>query len=134
MVAGVQDRELFLNILGPGERSARFISGSSIVKKHYGRHQVYFFYIRVDDEIARIEIPRWVAVDENLLSLTHSLALDQCQRGHGYPVALSEAHEQAVITSADKENFWQLVESSLIDKHLPSLCSAKSRSKRTRWV
>ncbi|MEJ2048220.1 MAG: DNA double-strand break repair nuclease NurA, partial [Dehalococcoidia bacterium] len=97
-VAGTRDRELFINLLRPGERSALFSSGSSIVQKHYGGHQVYFFYLRLDDEISRIELPRWVALDENLLSLTHSLVLDQCQRGQGYPVALSEAHEQAVVT------------------------------------
>ena len=134
MVAGVQDRELFSNILGQSERSAVFISQSSIVQKHYGVHQVYFFYLRVDDEIARVEIPQWVAADDSLLNLVHTLVLDQCQRGQGYPVALSEAHEQAVVTGADRENFWQLVESSLVDEHLPTLGSAKSRSKRTRWV
>ncbi len=133
-VAGVRDRDIFLNLLGQGERSALFTSGSKIVGKHYGGHQVYFCYLRVDDEVARIEMPRWVARDENRLSLVHSLVLDQCQRGQGYPVALSEAHEQAVVTNADRENFWQLVESSLVDEHLPSLSSAKSRSKRTRWV
>ncbi|MCL0092059.1 DNA double-strand break repair nuclease NurA, partial [Dehalococcoidales bacterium] len=134
IVAGVQDRELFLNLLSQGERSAVFISQSSIVQKHYRDHQVYFFYLRVDDEIARIELPQWVAVDEKLLNLVHSLVLDQCQQGQGYPVALSEAHEKAVITTADRENFWQLVNSSLVEEHLPSLGSAKSRSKRTRWI
>jgi len=133
-VAGVQDRELFANLLGQGERSALFISQSSVVRKHYREHRVYFFYLKMDDEIARVEIPQWVARDENLLSLVHTLVLDQCQRGQGYPVALSEAHEQAVVTGADRENFWQLVETSLIDEHLPSLSSAKSQSKRTRWV
>jgi len=134
MVAGVQDRELFASILTQGERSAVFISQSSIVRKHYGVNQVYFFYLRLDDEVARVELPRWVAMDENLLNLVHTLVLDQCQRGQGYPVALSEAHEKAVVTAADRENFWQLVDSSLIDEHLPTLTSAKSQSKRTRWV
>ena len=133
-VAGVQDRELFSNLLGQGERSALFISQSSIVQKHYGVHQVYFFYLKVDDEITRVELPRWVAMDEKLLNLVHTLVLDQCQRGQGYPVALSEAHEQAVVTGVDKEGFWQLVESFLVEERLPSLSSAKSRSKRTRWV
>jgi len=133
-VTGVQDRELFANLLAPGERSALFTSQSSIVQKHYGGHWVYFFYLRVDDEIARVEIPRWVATDESLLNLAHSLVLDQCRRGQGYPVALSEAHEQAVVTAADKETFWRLVESSLVDEHLPTPTSAKSQSKRTRWV
>lgn len=133
-VAGVQDRELFSNLLGQGERSALFISQSSIVQKHYGVHQVCFFYLKAEEEIARVEIPRWVAMDQNLLNLVHTLVLDQRQRGQGYPVALSEAHEQAVVREADRENFWQLVESSLVEERLPSLSSAKSRSKRTRWV
>jgi len=133
-VAGVQDRELFANLLGQGERSAIFISQSSVVRQHYGEHWVYFFYLKLDDEIARVEIPQWVATNENLLNLVHTLVLDQCQRGNGYSVALSEAHEQAVVTGADRENFWRLVESSLIDEHLPSLSSAKSFSKRTRWI
>ena len=133
-VNGVQDQQLLSNVLGPGERSDTFISESSIVRKHYGPHQVHFFYLRVNGEIARVEIPRWVATDKGLLNLVHALLLDQCHRGHGYPVALSEAHEKAVVTTADRENFWQLVESSLTREHMPSLGSAKSRSKRTRWV
>jgi len=133
-VAGVRDRELFLNLLAPGERSALFISQSSIVRKHYGEHQVYFFYLRVDDEIARVEMPRWVAMNEDLLNLVHALVLDQCRRGQGYPVALSEAHEQAVVTAADKEEFWQLVESLCLEENIPTLTSAKSFSKRTRWI
>jgi hypothetical protein len=134
VVAGVQDRELFSNLLEPGERSALFISQSSVVRKHYAVHQVYFFYLRVGDETARIEVPGWVATDEKRLNLVHVLVLDQCQRGQGYPVALSEAHEKAVVTGADRDQFWQLVESSLVEEHLPSLGSAKSLSKRTRWV
>jgi len=75
-----------------------------------------------------------VAQDENLLNLTHALVLDQCRRGQGYPVALSEAHEQAVVTGVDRESFWQLVESLMVDEKMPSPTSAKSFSKRTRWV
>ncbi|MFC1948798.1 DNA double-strand break repair nuclease NurA [Chloroflexota bacterium] len=133
-VAGVRDRELFSSLLNQGERSGLFISQSSVVGKRYGEHRVYFFYLNVDDEIARVEVPEWVARDEDLLNLAHSLVFDQCQRGQGYPVALSEAHEQAVVTGADRENFWALVEESLVDEHLPTLTSAKSRSKRTRWI
>jgi hypothetical protein len=132
-VAGVHDRELFSELLASGERSALFISPSKI-QKHYGKHLVHFFYLKLEEEIARIEIPQWVAEDEKRLNLVHTLVLDQCQHGQGYPVALSEAHEKAVITGADRENFWQMVESSLIEEHLPTLGSAKSQSKRTRWV
>ncbi len=132
-VAGVRDRELFSEILAAGERSALFITRSKIIKR-YGEHLVHFFYVKLDDEVARVEVPQWVALNEDLLNLTHSLVLDQCRRGQGYPVALSEAHEQAVVTGADRENFWTLVESSLVEEKMPISTSAKSRSKRTRWV
>ncbi len=133
-LAGVRDRDIFINLLEDGERSALFISPSKIVKEYYGDHKVYFYYLRVGEEIARIEIPQWAAEDKTLLDLTHSLVYDQCQRGRGYPVALSEAHEQAVVTGADRENFRELVESTLTEEHLPVTSSGKSASKRTRWV
>lgn len=132
-VAGVRDRELFAELLASGERSALFVSPSTI-QKHYGKHLIHFFYMKLDDEIARVEIPQWVASDKTKLNLAHTLVLDQCRRGQGYPVALSEAHEKAVVTGADRENFWQMVEFSLAEGHLPSRGSAKSQSKRTRWV
>ena len=133
-VAGIRDRELFYNLLTDGERSALFISRSSIVEKRYGRHRIHFFYLRVGEEIARIEVPQWVAMDESLLNLAHCLVLDQCRRGHGYPVALSEAHEQAVVTGADRQNFQRLLEISLAEEKIPLTTSAKNHSKRTRWI
>jgi hypothetical protein len=134
-VAGVRDRDLFLSLLAPGERSGLFISPSKIVKERYGEHSVYFFYLRVnEEEVARVELPKWAAENETLLNLTHALTLDQCRRGHGYPVALSEAHEQAVVTSADKASFWELVDFLMLEEHIPTLTSAKSFTKRTRWV
>jgi hypothetical protein len=129
----MDDRELFGSLLSTGERSELFINRSKVIEQ-YGEHRIHFFYVKSDEEIARVEIPQWVASNQALLELTHGLVLDQCRRGQGYPVALSEAHEQAVVTSADKATFWQLVESILADGHLPSLISAKSRSKQTRWI
>jgi NurA-like 5'-3' nuclease len=95
---------------------------------------VYFFYLKLEDEIARVEIPEWVAQDGKKLGLTHALMLDQCRRGQGYPVALSEAHEQAVVTGSDRQNFLQLMEVWLAEEHMSSSASAKSRSKKTRWI
>lgn len=133
-VAGVQDRDLFSNLLGEGERSALFTSQSKIVRENYGAHTVHFFYLKLEDEIARVEVPQWVAQDGSKLELTHALMLDQCRRGQGYPVALSEAHEQAVVTNSDKANFQQLVEMLMSGEHMNTSASAKSRSKQTRWV
>jgi len=133
-VAGLLDRDLFSALLAPGERSAIFGSRSSVVEKHYGVHEVNFFYIKLDGEIARVELPLWVAEDKKLVELVHSAILDQCQRGLGYPVALSEAHEKAVVTGADREQFWGLVEQTLAQDRLYLDISAKQQSKRTRWI
>ncbi len=132
-VGGVLDRDLFGGLLAPGERSALFDSASSIVQR-YGRHAVRFFYLNVGDEIARVEMPQWAADSPRLVDLAHSLALDQCKRGRGYPVALSEAHEQAVVHEADCEQFWRLVENALARRGVRAETSAKSTSKRTRWL
>jgi len=132
-VTGLRDRDLFAALLEPGQRSSLFKSSSSILSR-YGKHQVYFCYVKVSDEIARLEMPEWTATDGKLLNLAHALVLDQCQRGHGYPVALSEAHEQAVITGADRQQFTRLMETVMAEAKLPLSSSAKSQSKRTRWV
>jgi hypothetical protein len=133
VIDGVQDKDLFLTLLEEGERSALFISRSSI-QERYGMHRIYFYYVKITDEIARVEIPEWIALNNALLNLTHTLILDQCRKGQGYPVALSEAHEQAVVTAADRENLQTLVEASLSDKNIEIITSAKSFSKRTRWI
>jgi hypothetical protein len=134
VVGGLLDRDLFARLLDPGERSAIFSSRSSVLVKYYGGHEVNFFYIRLDGEVARVEIPLWVAEDEDLVELVHATVVDQCQRGLGYPVALSEAHEQAVVTGADREQFWALVEQVLAEDRIYLESSAKRWSKRTRWT
>jgi hypothetical protein len=133
-IGGVSDRELFYDLLATGQRSALYESTSMLVKEHYGPHAIIFFYLRLEDEIARIEIPKWVAESQELLNLTHSLVFDQAVRGQGYPAVLSEAHERAVITGADRENFWVLLESFLEDEKLPITGSGKNFAKRMRWV
>lgn len=133
-IGGLLDRDIFRHLLKPGERSAVFASLSSIVTDLYGPHQICFFYLNTGDEIARIEVPWWTASDKNVLSSTHAIILDQCRRGNGYPVALSEAHEQAVVTGRDREEFWRLIEESLAGKNISLETSLKSRSKRTRWL
>ena len=128
------DRELFEETLEPGWRSPVYRTNSSVPRESYGEHQVFFYYLNCGDEIARVEVPQWVAEDEGLLAQGHSLILDQCRRGQGYPVAISEAHEQAVITGRDRELFKRMVAESLERKGLPTYTSEKERSKRAPWV
>jgi len=131
---GLRDRDLFQQLLSAGERSALFRNRSKIVRERYREHAIVFFYLNAGAEIARVELPHWATEREDLLSLVHALVFDECQRGQGYPVALSEAHEKAVVTTADREQFWHLVELALTRSDLSTQTSAKSQSKRTRWV
>ncbi len=129
------DRDLFQNLLPPGWRSPVYRTNSSVPRDHYGKEQqVYFYYLQGGEEIARVEIPAWVSLDEKLLGLGHSLILDQCQRGQGYPVAISESHEQAVIHTSDRRVFKQMVAEALERQGLHAYTSEKDRSKRAPWL
>lgn len=133
-VDGLLDRDLFAAHLQEGERSQAFINHTSVVEERYGPHQVSFFYLNVGEEMGRVEVPAWVANDPQRLALAHALVLEQARKGEGYPVALSESHEQAVVTGAARDYFQQLVQEALAGESLPESTSQKSRSKRTRWV
>ena len=131
---GFVDRHLFGAMLSPGQRSCLFATSSSISREHYGSHHVYYYYLNAGEELARVEVPEWVATDRERLELSHALVLDQCRRGAGYPAAIMEAHEQAVIDGADRALFRVLVEDALGRQRLPVYTSEKNRSKRVPWV
>lgn len=132
-IGGVIDRALFGEFLQNRERSAVFFSTSSI-NDRYGVHRVCFFYIKLDEEVVRVEIPQWVADNAALMDLAHAVIINQCDKGFGYPVCLSEAHEQAVVTGADREQFWDLVDRVLQSDNMASERSLKQRSKKIRWI
>ncbi|PIE33277.1 hypothetical protein CSA56_12475 [candidate division KSB3 bacterium] len=128
-IAGVTDAILFAAVLQRGERSPLFKSRSDILRE-YGSHGIYFFYLHVGREIVRIEIPQWVAQNEDLLNITHATAFDQAEKGQGYPVSLSEAHEQAVIRGNEREHFYRLLEQLYVREGLQVTISRKSFKKR----
>ncbi len=132
-LAGVLDRQVFA-FLKPGERSDIYKSSSKILQVGYGEHWIYFFYLNVGGEIVRLEVPQWVGSDEEKLNLLHALVYDQCQRGRGYPSALQEAHEQAVITGPERRVVESLVEEALAKEGVPFFRSGKATSKKERGV
>ena len=88
--AGFDDRELFELVLAPGHRSplyqsshlaARFALGLAT-----GQEWSHFYYLNGGAEIARVEVPDWLAEDSELLALSHAMLVKQCQLGLGYPV------------------------------------------------
>lgn len=130
----VRDSDLFAAWLAPGERSAVFGSRSQILQWYAEENRIRFFYLNTGAEIARVEIPAWVAEDRELLERTHTLCYDQAQKGLGYPVALTEAHELAVVREPEKRAFYQLLERNCIRQNMTVLTTQKALSKRARRV
>lgn len=120
--------------LGPGERSGVFKSSWSTSERYYPGHEIHFFYVNIGSEVARIEVPVWVAEDVEKLDLVHSVVLDQCNKGQGYPRVLIESHEQAVVTASDRRLFEYLLREALISVGLKPSSSEKELSKRLRTV
>lgn len=129
-IVPLYDRQLWLNQLKKGDRSPIFASSAKILEK-YKDHQICFFYINVgQDEIARIEIPRWVADNKYYMDLTHYIVYDQVQKGRGYPISIQEAHNQAVIKGSDRAQFYSMLSRRMINDHLKVSLSNKELKKR----
>ena len=133
-VDGLLDRDIFQAYLRPFERSSIYYSTSAVSTLHYKDHQVAFFYIHAGQEVARVEIPGWIGKDMGKVDLIHSVIVEQIIKGQGYPVSLSEAHEQAVVRTSDRDTFQTLIRNSLETNTFNPMESQKQRSKRTRWV
>jgi len=103
------DTDLVTLFLEKEHRTKLFSHVSSLLA-HYPAHLApCFVYLDTGAEIARVEVSQWVAQDEQLFTRTMQIIMDQAIKGNGYPVALSEAHEQAVIKTQDRELFFDLL-------------------------
>ncbi|MEZ4523381.1 MAG: DNA double-strand break repair nuclease NurA [Thermomicrobiales bacterium] len=140
VIPHVTDRYFFEEIeeLDVGERSAVFSSTSQILDR-YGSVEddslrIDYFYLNAGNEIGRVEIPRWVSRSDDLLDIVHWIVFDQCERGRGYPVALQEAHEQAVLSTSDRLMMEIAIERELARHNIVLTHTGKDGSKRGRFV
>ena len=112
---GVQDNQLFLALLAPGERSAIFEIQSRSAGYYRDSLALHFFYLNIgrDDRpwLARVEVPAWVALDKNHLNHLHSVLIEQCRMigSRPYPYLLHRAHELAVVSFKEKEQVEQMI-------------------------
>ena len=126
----LKDAAMWTIQLKPGQRSA-FWRSSARITESYNTHVIYFCYVHVGTEIARIELPAWVVEDSVLLEQSLGLMLAQVQKGYGYPVALAEAHNQAVVRGGDRASFFALLEQQMIKAGLQNVAiSYKEARKR----
>lgn len=113
VVDPLRDTIVWASLLQPGQRSPLYRSSVRILDL-YGEHYIYFCYVHVGTEIARVEVPEWVVENSGLFNQALSLMLGQVYKGYGYPVALAEAHNQAVVRSGDRARFFALLEQQMI--------------------
>ncbi|GEM_PF-2542005 len=118
-----------------GTRTILFRSNSKILDCYPDDLKIYFFYINTGREIARVEIPAYIAKDKTLLNLLHNAISLQCKVGFGYPVTLSEAHLAAVVTKNDREIFYNLLKEQVLTKKQNKIkLSYKELKKRISFV
>ena len=125
----LKDTALWAKLLQPGQRSPLWRS-SARIQDYYGDHAIHFCYVHVGSEIARVEVPSWVAQDESMLNTALSLVLAQVQKGYGYPVALAEAHNQAVVRGGDRSRFFALLEQQMIKAGLKNVGTSYKETRK----
>lgn len=126
----LRDTTFWASELEPGQRSPLWRSSSRILELYGPDSHVYFCYLHVGPEIARVDMPAWVAEDESLLEMALSLVLGQVQKGYGYPVVLAEAHNQAVVRGGDRARFFALLEQQMIKAGLQNVGTSYKETRK----
>lgn len=109
LTAPFVDASIAQLFLEPGQRSIVFKNNAAICARYLDHVRPYFFYIHVGQEIGRVEIPAYVAGNPSAVDMVARIIFDQCQKGRGYPIALAEAHEQAVVKGVDRDFFIEMI-------------------------
>ncbi len=128
------DAALMAHYLAPGERSAWFTRPSATNHRHAGRgHEVWFCYVNVGAArlpvIARVEAPGWGAPNVDAITTLHAVLLHQSQVLNGYPYVLARAHEEALVTTADKAALDSEIQRQLIAQGILARPSEKAQQK-----
>lgn len=134
------DTHLFTWLLAPGERSRVFVDMSND-NDHYRQadpqNEVCFFYLNAASadadhpapQIARVDIPRWVADDETAVANVHALLYDQCQILGHYPYIITRADEKAVVGRQDQAELNHWIELKMQQLGITAAITAKQSSK-----
>ena len=141
---GVTDLDLYYGLLAPGERSAVFAIQSKSAENYQGPLALHFFYLNVGrlgaSQLARVELPGWVAADLAKLDSLHAALVSQCRLmgSRPYPYLLHRAHETAVVTQDDKAQVTQMIVLELRSRGIDvsgisNKQSAKNLPARTRY-
>lgn len=141
---GVLDADLFGALLQPGERSAVFAIQSQSAASYRDLNALYFFYLNVstteDADLARVEVPAWVAQSPISIDQLHSVLVSQCRilGSRPFPYLLHRAHETAVVRLEEKDQVTQMIimelqKRGLRVRRISNKQAAKNLRSRTRF-
>lgn len=133
---GPLDADLFRRLLRePGQRSKVFADISQQNNRFAERdpqNEVCFFFFnpgRSGRQIARVDIPLWVATDPTAVATVHALVYDQCLILGDYPYILARADEEAVIGSRDHQNLDLMIDNAMTRYGVSNEITAKQSGK-----
>lgn len=129
-IDSLRDATFWAAQLQPGQRSPLYRSNLRILDLYDEAQRIYFCYVNVGTEVARVELPAWVVEDSELLNQSLSIMLAQVHKGYGYPVALAEAHNQAVVRGSDRTRFFALLEQQLIKAGLRNVGTSYKEARK----
>jgi hypothetical protein len=143
--SGLTDSMLFSRLLEPNTRSAIFGIHSSNSKFYRDEIALHFFYLNVGRSehpwIVRVEIPAWVAIDPEKISLLQKVLIEQCRMmgNKPYPYALHRAHEIALVSYLEKQQVEERLLKEIQQQGLPlemqsNKLNAKLLAPRTRFI
>lgn len=130
MIENLTDAELLAYVLSPGERTTLFACAGDLAKSYPEHSKPYFFYLHTGPEVVRIEVPAWIVDQPGAVDFIAACCLDQANKGFGYPVALAEAHAQAVVTGADRAFFYDWIYAHSLQQKRQIALSPKSMKKK----
>ena len=126
----LRDATFWSYLLEPGQRSPLWQSSARILDLYSTDQRIYFCYVNVGTEIARVEVPAWVVEDPSLLEQSLSIMLAQVNKGYGYPVAIAEAHNQAVVRGGDRARFFALLEQQMLKTGLQNVGTSYKEARK----
>ena len=135
LFAGLTDTDLFDALLQPGQRSVVFRDISQHNKAFATRNrdnEVCFFYLKTgsgEKQLARVDIPLWVAGDKEALNQVHAILVDQCRLIGSYPYVITRADEIAVVGRQDQEELENRIALRLAELDLHPITTSKQFSK-----
>jgi hypothetical protein len=113
---GVTDADLFYSRLAPGERSAVYGIQSRSADQYSAELALHFFYLNVGRDgdhpsPVRVEIPAWVANNDEMLNDLHAVLVQQCKilGTRTYPYLLHRSHEVAVVTQDERSQVENMI-------------------------